>query len=181
MPDWLDEHRAGAARDEALAFFDACPAVVLGELTGRWRGRGLPTGSRLDGLLEAYGWYGKEFVDPETVHPLLFPDAAGRPRPLDPALAPVGLLVRRPGLFRTPAARAAFAAVAPLCRTRRPAARARMVEHRGVLTAAMVYDALPVVDLFRRVTPDTLLGLMDLRGLDEPFFFVLERDGQPFR
>ena len=61
-------------------------------MVGRWRGSGLPTGSPLDGLLESYGWYGKEFVDAETVHPLLFRDRAGRPRPVDPALLPVGLL-----------------------------------------------------------------------------------------
>ena len=47
-------------------------------MLGRWRGSGLPTGSPLDGLLEAYGWYGKEFLDAETVHPLLFGDRAGR-------------------------------------------------------------------------------------------------------
>jgi hypothetical protein len=40
----------------------------------------------------------------------------------------------------------------------------------------MVYDALPIIDLFRRVGRDTLLGLMDMRGLDRPFFFVLRRD-----
>jgi hypothetical protein len=62
-------------------------------------------------------------------------------------------------------------------RTRRPAARLRVVSHRGVATAAVVYDRLPVVDVLRAVTPDVLLGLMDLRGLPEPFFFVLERAG----
>ena len=42
-------------------------------------------------------------------------------------------------------------------------------------TAALVYDRLPVVDAFRLVTPDVVLGLMDLRGLDTPFAFLLER------
>jgi hypothetical protein len=177
MANWLDEHPAGASPEDAVAFFDRCPAVPVDEVRGRWRGRGLPTGSRLDGLLDAYGWYGKEFVDPDTVHPLLFPDGAGEPRPLNPALAPVDLLVRHPGLFRTPVARAAFAALAPLRRTSRPVARARTVQHRGVATAAIVYDALPVVDVLRRVDADTLLGWMDLRGLAEPFLFVLRRDG----
>ena len=97
---------------DALARFDAGAPVRLAELTGRWCGRGLPTGSRLDGLLEAHGWYGKEILDPESVHPLLFRARAGRPFPVDPGLAPVGLLVRHPELFRTPGARLAFAAVA---------------------------------------------------------------------
>jgi hypothetical protein len=60
--------------------------------------------------------------------------------------------------------------------TRKPKARLRSLEHRGVVTAAMVYDALPIIYVFRRVDADTLLGLMDLRGLPAPFFFLLERD-----
>jgi hypothetical protein len=51
-----------------------------------------------------------------------------------------------------------------------------MIEHRGVLTAAMVYDRQPIIDAFRRVGPDTVLGAMDLRGLPSPFLFVLRRD-----
>ena len=162
--------------DDALALFDGCPAVGVGELTGRWRGSGLPTGSPLDGLLEGYGWYGKEFVDAETVHPLLFADAAGRPRPLNPALIPIAVLRDHAGLAHSPLVRSAFGLVRPLLTTRRPRARLRAVEHRGVVTAAMVYDALPIIDVFRRISADMLLGLMDLRGLPEPFFFVLRRD-----
>jgi hypothetical protein len=40
----------------------------------------------------------------------------------------------------------------------------------------MVYDALPIIDVFRRVGPDVLIGAMDMRGLTAPFFFLLERD-----
>ena len=72
--------------------------------------------------------------------------------------------------------RAAFGGIRPLLHTDEPKARLRTVEHRGVATAAMVYDALPIIDVFRRVDDATLLGLMDLRGLPRPFFFVLERD-----
>ena len=173
---WLREHAAGVSAAEALAFFDGRAAAGLDDLVGRWRGTELPTGSRLDGLLAAHGWYGKEFVDAETVHPLLFPDRTGRPRPVQPAVVPIFLLRRHPALARSPLARRAFTGLRPLLGTRRPAGRLRMVEHRGVLTAAMVYDRLPVIDVFRRVGADTLLGLMDLRGLGEPFLFVLRRD-----
>jgi hypothetical protein len=145
------------------------------DLTGRWRGSGLPSGSPLDGLLESYGWYGKEFVDAETVHPLLFRDRAGRPRPVDPALLPVGLLRTRPGLLQTRVARAGFGGARPLLYTDQPKARLRTIEHRGVLTAAMVYDALPIIDVFRHVTADTVVGLMDMRGLTAPLFFLLHR------
>jgi len=172
---WLADHRDGADAGEALEFFDGLPAVPAAEMLGRWRGSGLPTGSPLDGLLEAYGWYGKEFLDAERVHPLLF-GAPGGPRPIDPALIPMGLLRDRPAVAHSAAARRAFTVVRPLLRTAKPRARLRTVEHRGIATAAMVYDALPIIDVFRRVTADRVLGLMDLRGLTQPFFFLLERE-----
>lgn len=172
---WLVEHGAGVSREEALARFDQLSPVDPGQMLGRWRGSGLPTGSPLDGLLEAYGWYGKEFLDAETVHPLLFSTRSG-PRPVDPAFVPMGLLRDRPGLAHSRAARAAFRLARPLLTTSRPRARLRSVAHRGVHTAAMVYDALPVIDVFRRVSDDVRLGLMDLRGLPDPFFFVLTRE-----
>ena len=53
------------------------------------------------------------------------------------------------------------------------------MEHRGVDTAAMIYDALPIIDVFRRVGSGVLLGAMDMRGLAAPFFFLLERDDPP--
>lgn len=172
---WLVEHGAGASPEEALARFDCLDAVPAGDMLGRWRGSGLSTGSPLDGLLEAYGWYGKEFLDAETVHPLLFGTAAG-PRPVDPAFVPMTVLRDRPGLAHSRAARAAFRLARPLVTTSKPRARLRTVEHRGVHTAAMVYDALPIIDVFRRVSDDVRLGLMDLRGLEGPFFFVLRRE-----
>jgi GXWXG protein/Domain of unknown function (DUF4334) len=173
---WIARHRGGAAPGDVLAFFDRLPPTDPAGLVGRWRGTELPTGSRLDGLLALHGWYGKEFVDAETVHPLLFPGPDGVPRPVDPALAPLSLLLSWPGVARSRPARAAFAALRPLLRTDRPAARVRVVTHRGVATGALVYDRLPIIDVFRRVTADVLLGLMDLRGLPEPFAFLLERE-----
>ena len=173
---WLAHHAGGTDHESALDFFDGRPAVTVPDLIGRWRGRTLRTGSPLDGLLEAYGWYGKEFLDAETVHPLVFADRSGRPRPVNPALLPVGVLRSAAGLAHLPVARAAFRAGLPLLWTRAPAGRLRTVEHRGVATAALVYDALPIIDVFRRVSRDTVLGLMDMRGFDAPFFFVLQRD-----
>ncbi len=172
---WVERHRGGTAPADVLAFAVRLPGVPVGEMTGRWRGAELPTGSPLDGLLPAHRWWGKEALDADTVHPLLFPDRTGRPRPIDPAPAPLTLLRRAPGLTRSGPARLAFAAVRPLLTTRRPTARLRPVVHRGVPTAALVYDRLPVVDVFRQVTPDLLLGLMDMRGLPGPFAFLLER------
>ena len=173
---WLAENRAGVEPEEALAFFDGLPSVPVEQMIGRWRGSGLPTGSRLDGLLEAYGWYGKEFHGPESVHPLLFRGRGGRPRAVDPSLIPLGLLRDHAGLARLWPVRTTLGRLRPLLYTHQPKARLRTVEHRGVQTAAMVYDALPIIDVFRRIGTDVVIGAMDMRGLPSPFFFLLERD-----
>jgi hypothetical protein len=127
-------------------------------------------------LLEDYGWYGKEILSPEAVHPLLFSSRAGAARPVNPGLAPFAVVRRAPLLARLPGARQTFGVLKPLLSTGRAAARARLLEHRGAVTAALIYDALPIIDVLRRVDGDTLLGLMDMRGVRRPLFFLLRRD-----
>lgn len=162
---------------EALALFDAAPAVDTAEMIGTWRGAELPTGHPLDGLLEASGWWGKRFVDGETVHPLLFPTGDGALWALNPLLAfsGLGVVTKLPGL-RGRDYRAAISAARPALRTRAPKARLRTTRYRNVDTATMVYDQLPINDVFRRLDDDAVLGAMDLRGSRAPYFFVLRRD-----
>ncbi|WP_243715294.1 DUF4334 domain-containing protein [Micromonospora sp. KC207] len=161
--------------ETALACFDGLPPVTVEEMLGPWRGSGFATGHPLDGLLEHYGWHGKRFDSPDEVHPLVF-SAGRRLVSVNPALMPTGLLVRPPGVVRTPLAARAFALARTLLTTTRPTARLRMTEYRGVVSATMCYDRLPIHDVFRRVDERTLLGVMDLRGSDRPFVFVLTRD-----
>lgn len=174
----LEALRRRGDRAAALAFFDSLPAVAAEELTGGWHGSGVETGHGLDGLLERYGWWGKRFGSPEEAHPLMFEDARGRFE-VDPAGIPLGLLVRSRGLLHQEPLALVARRLRRLRRTTRPKARLRMVEHRGVVTAAMVYDALPVLDHFRRVDADTLLAVMDARGVADPFFFSLRREAAP--
>ncbi len=161
----------GATLDDAMAFFDSLPTVTTAELRGRWKGSELPTGHPLEGLLAQYGWYGKEFVDDETVHPLLFQDAGGTILKIDPRKLPMEVA---PHVPRAAAALARHALA--LLATSQPRARLRNVEVRGKVSATMIYDHLPIQDTFRRVDSDTLLGLMDRRGDERPFFFALRRD-----
>ncbi|WP_214403705.1 DUF4334 domain-containing protein [Pseudonocardia lacus] len=168
--------RRGATPDEVLALFDDLPPVELADLVGAWRGAELSTGHRLDGLLGPFGWHGKRFEGPDAAHPLIFDAGGGGLVAINPALVPLGLAVRLAPLLRTPLVAAAFRLVRPLLRTRRPRARLRMVRYRGVVSATMCYDALPVHDAFRAVDADTLLGLMDMRGDGPPFAFVLHRE-----
>ncbi|MCT9819734.1 alcohol dehydrogenase catalytic domain-containing protein [Microbacterium sp. W1N] len=64
-------------------------------------------------------------------------------------------------------------------------ATVRTVRHDGVDTAAMLYDTRPVIDLFTRLGPDTILGVMTGPGTEvdgRRYHFVLERvDDRPVR
>ena len=51
----------------------------------------------------------------------------------------------------------------------------RTVEYRGVATATMVYDSHPIFDHFRRAGDDTVVGVMDRKGEDDPLVFTLTR------
>ncbi|MDG4665019.1 DUF4334 domain-containing protein [Mycobacterium sp. 236(2023)] len=163
---------------DALELFDSLAAVEPDFMLGTWHGAELPTSHPLDGLLAASGWWGKHFGDSESVHPLLFPTADGTGLwALNPMLAFAGLGVatRIPGLknqnFAVP-----IATLKPALRARGPKARLRTTRYRGVDTATMIYDQLPINDVFRRLDDTTVLGAMDLRGIRAPYFFVLHRD-----
>lgn len=176
LPGALRRLQHRATLEQALAFYDSLPAVTVEQVLGRWRGEELATGCPLDGMLERMGWYGKYCDSAEDVHPLVFRSPGGGLTTVNPALVPMGQVLRFAHLARRPEAARLFALLRPLMRTRRPRARLRMTEYRGVVTATMVYDALPVNDVFRAVDADTLVGSMDLRGMEHPLLFVLRRD-----
>jgi hypothetical protein len=168
---WIaDAERAGTTLSGALEQFDTLPPPDLPDLVGRWRGVPIDSGHMLDGMLAAFGWYGKQFVDAETVFPLLF--GQDRPVALNPRLLPLNPLTAR--LQRLPPVRGLFRLGYRALATGRSTARLRVVDCRGVPTLSMIYDRQPIIDHFRQVSPDCMLGLMDCRGF-EPLFFALHR------
>lgn len=182
----LSELRSGTTAEQGLDFFDSLPPVGIEELEGFWQGADLPTGHPFDGLLGPLGWQGKQFDGPDGAHPLVFADRRGRRFDVNPRVVPLAAAlrlaplvrkstVRRPTVPRPLAARM-IRPLLPLARTSQPKARLRMTQYRGVLSATMIYDALPVNDIFRRVDSSTLLGAMDLRGPYPPFLFTLRQD-----
>lgn len=170
-----------ASTAEALHVFDGLDEVDVAAMTGSWAGRSYPSGHRLDNVLEAYGWHGKRFDDSEAVHPLVFQTAVGgRPIRLHPAqLLPFLPLVMRFAPLRSAAAGRIARPGLPLFATTHSAARLRMVQFRGRLSAAIIYDRVPILDVLRRVDDHTVLGLMDLKGMEQPYFFLLARQAAP--
>ncbi|MDL9946873.1 DUF4334 domain-containing protein [Gordonia sp. ABSL11-1] len=163
---------------EAFDLFDSSAAVDADFMIGTWRGTELPTGHPMDGLLVASGWWGKQFVDAETVHPLLFRTRDGNALwAMNPTIAFSGVpLARRVPQVKNHSFARPIAAARLLSQTRTSRARLRTTRFRGVDTATMMYDQLPIDDVFRRLSDDAVIGTMDLKGVEAPYFFVLERD-----
>lgn len=69
-----------------------------------------------------------------------------------------------------------FQTLLPLLATSRSYARLRLTSYRGTESATMIYDNLPINDVFRMVDEDTVMGVMDRKGSDQPFFFILRRE-----
>ena len=166
----------------ALALFDRLAAVDTSQLLGSWRGSSLASGHPFDGLLENCHWHGKRFESDEQVHPLVFRRRNGDLISLEPRLLTPGLnwLLSQPFLAKplgNPLVGRLFQLLMPLLATRHSRARLRITRHRGQESAAMIYDHAPIVDCFRRLDANTLLGVMDLKGMQQPFFFLLRREG----
>ena len=152
---WALTHEKSIRPELALEVFDQLEVAELSLLTGRWHGSELKTGNPMEGKLEASGWYGKEFLNPEDVHPLLFKAKDSSIFPGNP------IQVIKSGNLE------------PADGTK---ARIRMVEYRGKVSTAMIYDDLPIYDHFRKVDDQTVFGIMDLKGLKAPYFFYLQKD-----
>ena len=162
---------------EALERFDALDPVEIPFLHGAWKGESFPTGHPLDGALEAFHWHGKRFHSAEEVDPLVFDTLNGGEACIDPKAMGPGLgLIGRVPIPTSAFSGRLFQLLMPLFSTSCSRARLRMTSYRGVVSATMLYDHLPIHDVFRRVDDDTVLGLMDMKGMERPFFFLLRRE-----
>ena len=162
-----------ASTNEALDLFDNLETIDIEFMLGRWQGSGFNTAHPMDGLLETVGWYGKEFIDADNVHPLLFSDGKEifNVDP-NPVVTDLGLRLPMP---KNDNFQPFYGAMSKLLATEESKARMRMMEYRDRLSATMIYDYLPIHDVFRKVDDNTVLGLMDWKGMPQPFFFILNR------
>jgi len=162
---------------EGLEIFDSLPPVTLDDMLGQWSGYGIETGNRFDALLGKSGWYGKRFISPKEVHPLLFFTRNKKGLyAVNPALLPLQIDLPISSIVDP-----LFLLLKPILQTRKPKAQMRMIEFRGKVTGTMVYDAQPIMDHFALIDEHTLLGVMDYKADPNPYIFVLERDDTPYK
>ena len=163
------------SEDDAFAYFDTLQPVSVSNLVGLWAGRGVPSGHPLDGVLENLGWFGKRFNGDTSADALLFKRGERQLVPLDPLLVPLGVAFRFGRFGRSRVGRSLFSHLARYLRARGPVASLRDMPFRGKTSAAMVYNTKPIVDHFRQIDDDTLLGVMSVEGQSVHYFFRLDR------
>lgn len=56
------------------------------------------------------------------------------------------------------------------------AAQMREIKYNGVTSAALIYDTQPIIDYFRKVNDDVVIGLGDIKGKPTDFVFHLTRE-----
>lgn len=171
----LDEMlKRKVSQNEAFEFFDHLEGVEPQEIWGLWKGDELQTGHPLEGLLKTANWYGKRFIDEEHVHPLLCERENGNLFSVNPGMIPIAIpLTKVPkNILST-----SLKVFRPLIKTNKSSARLRKVEFRGKISSAMIYDQKGIIDIFRKVNENTLLGIMDIKNIptDKCYFFVLKR------
>lgn len=161
--------------EDAFALFDSLQPVEPEAIHGLWRGRGLATGHPLDGVLENLGWYGKRFHPDGRADALLFFWDEHRLIPVDPAGIPVRLALRFGGIGRQRIAKSLFSYLVKAMRAKATVAEVRNVRFRGVTSSGMAYDRQPIIDHFRKVNDNRLLGAMSIAGDERHYFFWLDR------
>lgn len=178
MTSIISQLNAGSATtDEALQIFDSLDAVDVDFMIGNWTGEGFRSNHPMDGLLEAYHWHGKRFESSEDVHPLVFKALAGGLAIVNPVfMGPILWLMLRNLIPKSASLGSLTKLALPLFSTSRSCARLRILEFRGKSSATMIYDKLPINDVFRKIDESSVLGIMDLKGMKQPFFFILRRE-----
>lgn len=158
----------------AIKLFDSLEPAQASHMIGRWTGREIATNHPMDGMLAATYWHGKRFECEDAVHPLVHNFPLWGERSLNPGLLPIRLLVRLP--LRDVILAFILPLIVPFFSTRHPKARLRTISFRGRMHATMCYDAKPINDVFAILDENTVMGWMDFKGTDQPYFFELSRD-----
>ncbi|MEM7076605.1 MAG: DUF4334 domain-containing protein [Pseudomonadota bacterium] len=170
----MSDHIPRLTEQEAVARFDAAEPATCEDLIGSWHGSEIDTGHRMSGVLDATYWQGKFFRTRDEVFPLIHDVPLFGEVRLNPGLLPVGLIAALP--LRDHVLPVLVTMLAPLLHTRAPRARLRDVSFRGRTGAAMIYDGLPMIDHFVKYDQNQMLGWMEMRGEERPYFFLLTRD-----
>lgn len=177
--------KIGMTQEDAFVFYDKLEPVDNAMMFGKWRGKEAPSNHPMDGMLTICPWHGKQFVDEETVHPLVFKAKNGNLFYFNPdkVLKYYNKIIKLEIVNKLLNSQKSFDPhkldwLYKRFKTKESKARLRQVKYRGKVSAAMVYDGVPIIDNFRKLDEDTVFGVMDIKGdLNQMgYFFILKRE-----
>lgn len=167
--------KTSSAQERTLAWFRMLEPVNPAEMIGLWRGSGHPSGHPLDGVLENLGWFGKRFHPDLRADALLFERAPGKLIAIEPAYFPIWWALSFAGIGRKAFARGLFSHITPRIGARGTTAVLQSRVDENLITAAMVYDRQPIIDVFRRSEDGHVIGKMIVDGDPRHYFFELAK------
>ncbi|WP_312407885.1 GXWXG domain-containing protein [Rhizobium sp.] len=162
-------------QERTLAWFRVLEPVNPAEMIGLWKGSGYPSDHPLDGVLENLGWFGKRFHSDLRADALLFERAPGKLIAIEPAYFPIGWILSFAGIGRKAFAPRLFSHITPRLGARGTTAVLQSRMDDKLITAAMVYDRQPIVDIFRRSKDGQIMGKMIVNGDPRHYFFKLAK------
>ncbi|ODV89284.1 hypothetical protein CANCADRAFT_3912 [Tortispora caseinolytica NRRL Y-17796] len=152
---------------EALEFYLDLEPMELHELRGGWKGSTLYTDHPLDNKMASFGWHGMFFKNNEVVYPSIWNANDGSKFIADPLKVITAVQSSTaPDIMGSPQSYL----------TTSDSARIRMVVSYDHPTATLIYNNLPIYDSFKRIDDDRIVGLVDMKGVDKPYFFMMTRD-----
>ena len=157
----------GAKTAEQIdALFTTLASVSIQTLQGIWRAVAIPGVSPQYQLMIEKGWYGMRLTDQNSVDSLLIAN-------------PEGTGIFAADLFKLaaalPANPAHLSQIRSEIETDQPTGRLRLIDYRGTVSAAMIYDRQPVIDYFRTIDDTTVLCTVEARDITGNAYLILQR------
>lgn len=151
-------------KDELLALFDQLKPISFETLKGEWTGGWFETGHPAGRWMKEIRWVGAAFRSPHDIDPIIARGDDGKKKVLDEwGHAKVSRFPAHPHLFAE-----SELTNAPI--------QLFEAKFRGLVSAVVVYDKHPIVDYFRSVNDDFVMGLMERtewRDSGLSFFYLL--------
>jgi len=149
-------------KQKLYAFYDSLPKVLPEEMIGSWKGNSWKIGMPLDNAIKISQWHGKTFHSPTDVDAIIckfnFLSIVGF---MGSILFFPWKIKGKTKKYRIPGTKASL----------------KQMTYRMQSSTSMTYNNLPITDHFRKIDSDTLMGIMDVKGISAlEFIFYIQKE-----
>lgn len=148
---------------QIAAVFDQLKPISPEFLIGKWKGFSFDTGHPAHRILDTLKWAGKDYRSVDDVDPIMIYDDSGK-RSWYSEYGHARVSSELQGI--------------PVQGYAADRSQIREVKFHGTVSAAMIYDKFPIIDVFKYVDDNTVLGAMDSKDFPADageYYFYLKR------